>query len=169
VTALAEWTNFYVIVGSAAGALIGLQFVVMTLVTARAVASEEAGRAFATPNIVHFCAVLLMAALLTAPWREIGTAAALSVVLGVAGATYVLIVARRMRAQAVYQPVFEDWLFHVLLPLAAYATLAGSAVAAPAHLAAALFGVGAATLGLLLTGIHNTWDALAYHAFAKRE
>src|SRR5216117_3642596 len=28
----AEWDSFYVIVGSAAGALIGLQFVVMTLV-----------------------------------------------------------------------------------------------------------------------------------------
>ena len=28
---LAEWESFYVIVGSAAGALIGLQFVVMTL------------------------------------------------------------------------------------------------------------------------------------------
>jgi len=27
---LAEWDSFYVIVGSAAGALIGLQFVVMT-------------------------------------------------------------------------------------------------------------------------------------------
>ena len=30
-TALGEWENFYVIVGSSAGALIGLQFVVMTL------------------------------------------------------------------------------------------------------------------------------------------
>ena len=168
-TALAEWTNFYVIVGSAAGALIGLQFVVMTLVTARAAANEEAGRAFGTPNIVHFSAVLVMAALLTAPWQEIGIAAALSVVIGVAGATYALITARRMHAQTVYQPVFEDWLFHVLLPLAAYVVLAGSAVAAPAHLATALFGVGAAALGLLLTGIHNTWDALAYHAYTKRE
>jgi len=29
---LAEWDSFYVIVGGAAGALIGLQFVVMTLI-----------------------------------------------------------------------------------------------------------------------------------------
>lgn len=29
---LAKWDSFYVIVGSAAGALIGLQFVVMTLI-----------------------------------------------------------------------------------------------------------------------------------------
>ena len=31
-TGLAEWGNFYVIVGSSAGALIGLQFVVITLI-----------------------------------------------------------------------------------------------------------------------------------------
>ncbi|PYR18792.1 MAG: hypothetical protein DMF98_25350 [Acidobacteria bacterium] len=31
----AEWDSFYVIVGSAAGALIGLQFVVLTLIAER--------------------------------------------------------------------------------------------------------------------------------------
>ena len=34
-TALSGWENFYVIVGSSAGALIGLQFVVMTLIAIR--------------------------------------------------------------------------------------------------------------------------------------
>jgi hypothetical protein len=168
VTALGEWANFYVIVGSAAGALIGLQFVVMTLIAGRAATSEAAGRAFATPNIVHFSAVLLVAALLVAPWHEIAAAAALLALVGVAGSTYALIVARRMRAQTVYQPVFEDWLFHILLPLAAYVSLALSAFAAASHLGAVLFGVGAAALVLLLTGIHNTWDALAYHVFVKK-
>jgi hypothetical protein len=32
---LAAWDSFYVIVGSAAGALIGLQFVVVTLIAQR--------------------------------------------------------------------------------------------------------------------------------------
>ena len=34
-TALDGWENFYVIVGSSAGALIGLQFVVLTLIAER--------------------------------------------------------------------------------------------------------------------------------------
>ena len=34
-TALDGWENFYVIVGSSAGALIGLQFVVLTLIAGR--------------------------------------------------------------------------------------------------------------------------------------
>src|SRR5262249_15027400 len=46
---LTEWDSFYVIVGSAAGALIGLQFVVITLIAERPpLRAAEAGPAFAT-------------------------------------------------------------------------------------------------------------------------
>jgi len=52
---LAQWHSFYAIVGAAAGALIGLQFVVVALVAERpALRTAQAGAAFATPNIVHF-------------------------------------------------------------------------------------------------------------------
>src|SRR5205814_10470713 len=120
---LAEWDSFYVIVGSAAGALIGLQFVVMTLIAERpALQVAEAGAAFATPTIVHFGAALLLSALLRVPWRTITPVAALWGLVGVAGAAYAVIVVRRMRIQSVYRPELEDWLFHVLLPFAAYAS-----------------------------------------------
>ena len=39
-----EWESFYVIVGAAAGALIGLQFVVMTLLAERPTARVRGGR-----------------------------------------------------------------------------------------------------------------------------
>jgi len=165
---LAEWDSFYVIVGSAAGALIGLQFVVMTLIAERPpIRAAEAGAAFATPTIVHFGAALLLSALLRAPWPTITPAAALWGVMGFGGAVYAVIVARRMQTQAVYEPEFEDWLFHALLPLAAYAILALSAFAATSHTREALFGVGAAALLLLFIGIHNAWDAVAYHVFVN--
>jgi hypothetical protein len=165
---LDEWDSFYVIVGPAAGALIGLQFVVMTLIAERPpIRAAEAGAAFATPTIIHFGAVLLLSALLRAPWPTITPAAVLWGVMGLSGAVYAAIVARRMRKQAVYQPQFEDWLFHVLLPMAAYAILALSAFAATWQTRQALFGVGVAALLLLFIGIHNSWDAVAYHVFAK--
>ena len=41
---LAGWANFYVIVGSSAGALIGLQFVVMTLILDPATAGSQVAR-----------------------------------------------------------------------------------------------------------------------------
>jgi hypothetical protein len=58
-TALAGWENFYVIVGSSAGALIGLQFVVITLGGDTPIAHglAQASGAFVTPTIVHFGAV----------------------------------------------------------------------------------------------------------------
>jgi hypothetical protein len=166
---LTEWDSFYVIVGSAAGALIGLQFVVMTLIAERPpLRAAEAGAAFATPTIVHFGTVLLLSALLRAPWQGITVAAVLWGLIGLSGAAYAVVVARRMRVQITYRPEFEDWLFNVVLPLAAYAVLALSAFAARSHAREALFGVGAAALLLLFIGIHNAWDAVTYHVLVNK-
>jgi len=165
---LAEWDSFYVIVGSAAGALIGLQFVVMTLVAQRPpIRATEAGAAFATPTIVHFGTTLLLSALLRAPWHTIIIPAVLWGVVGFGGVAYAAIVVRRMRRQTTYEPEFEDWLFHVALPVAAYALLVLAATAAPFVTRKALFAVGAAVLLLLFLGIHNAWDAIAYHVFVN--
>src|SRR5947209_1555667 len=114
-TAVAGWENFYVIVGSSAGALIGLQFVVLTLIAEMPSArgQAQAGAAFATPTIIHFGAVLLLAAVLSAPWKGIGAAAVLWGLVGLSGIVYEIIVVRRMRVQTAYKPEFEDWLFHV--------------------------------------------------------
>ena len=163
---LALWGSFYSIVGSAAGALIGLQFVVMTLIAQRPrIPAGEAGAAFGTPTIVHFSASLLLSAVSHAPWPTITILAVLWGLMGFGGVAYAVIVARRMRKQAVYRPDFEDWLFHLVLPLAAYVLLALSPFAAHSHIREALFAVGAATLLLLFIGIHNAWDAVAYHVF----
>ena len=166
---LARWESFHVIVASAAAVLIGLQFVAMTLVMERSqVRSADAGAAFATPTIVHFSLVFLLSAILRAPWGTITPPAVLWGALGFIGVGYASVVARRMRRQAIYRPVFEDWLFHLLLPLVSYVTLAVSALATRSHVREALFGVGAAELVLLYVGIHNAWDGLAYHFDAHR-
>jgi hypothetical protein len=129
-TALDGWENFYVIVGSSAGALIGLQFVVMTLLADMPLARSDtqAGQAFGTPNVVHFGVVLLLSAIVSAPWQDIALVAVLWGLIGLSGVVYAAVVARRMRSQTAYHAVFEDWLFHGLLPLTAYAMLAGSHV-----------------------------------------
>ena len=164
------WENFYVIVGSSAGALIGLQFVVITLIAELPAARdvERAGHAFATPTVVHFGTVLLLSAIVSAPWHGIVVPAVAWGIVGINGVAYSITVARRMRTQTAYKPVFEDWLFHFLLPIASYATLAISAYATRSHVGGALFGVGAAALLLLFIGIHNAWDAVTYHVFVRK-
>jgi hypothetical protein len=169
VSELSAWDSFYVIVGSAAGALVGLQFVVMTLIAERPpVRAPEAGSAFSTPTVIHFSSVLLLSALVRAPWGAITPVAILWGLLGLAGTAYSLVVGRRVGLQTFYRPVLEDWSFHVLIPLAAYAMLALCALAAPLHARGALFGVGAAALLLLFSGIHNAWDTVSYYVFVQR-
>jgi hypothetical protein len=164
----AEWESFYVIVGGAAAALIGLQFVVLTLIAVKPqLGAPEAGAAFATPTIVHFGTALLLAALARIPWQTVTPAAVLWGVVGLCGTVYAVVVARRMRVQRAYKPVFEDWLFHMVLPLAAYATLTLSAFWASSHTGEALFGVGGAALLLLFIAIHNAWDAVSYYVFVS--
>src|SRR5947207_1213965 len=169
-TLLAGWENFYVIVGSSAGALIGLQFVVMTLIADMPIdrVDAQAGEAFGTPNVVHFGVVLLLSALVSVPWQGIAIVAALWGLIGLGGVVYAAVVARRMRSQTAYHPMFEDWLFHVLLPLTTYAMLAVSACVAYSHARPALFAVGAAALLLLFIGIHNAWDTVMWHVFVRK-
>jgi hypothetical protein len=78
---------------------------------------------------------------------------------------YAVIIARRLRKQAVYRPEFEDWLFHFLLPLAAYIMLALSPFVPLSYTRVALFAVAGAVLLLLFIGIHNAWDAVSYDVF----
>jgi hypothetical protein len=168
-TLFVAWQNFYVIMGSSAGALIGLQFVVLSFITGirGARLNPQGAGAFATPAIVHFAAVLGLSGILCAPWDGAQVASSLWGLVGVAGIGYVVITFHRIRAQTAYRPEFEDWLFHILLPFAAYLILAGSAYIARVRLRETLFGVGAAALLLLFSGIHNAWDAVTYHVLVN--
>ena len=169
VSELSAWDSFYVIVGGAAGALIGLQFVVMTLIAEKPSAwIAEAGPVFSTPTIVHFSAILLVSALLRVPWPTVMAAAFACGAVGLSGLIYTLLLAWRMHKQTAYQPDAEDWSFHLLLPLLAYALLTLAPLPSLAQ-GQTLFGIGAGVLLLLFAGIHNAWDAVTYQVFVLRK
>jgi hypothetical protein len=162
---LVDWQNFYIIIGSSGAALTGLQFVVMTLsaeINVRGGGSVV--DAFSTPTIVHFCAVLFISAILSAPWSVLSRVGFALGVCGVAGLVYAVIVIIRMWRQTVYAPVLEDWTFHAVLPLLAYAALLVAAVVLERDLATILFVIGGSALLLLFIGIHNAWDAVVFIA-----
>ena len=162
---LIAWESFYVIVGSSGAALTGLQFVVIALIAeSRTRTSARQIEAFGTPTIVHFCAVLLVSAILSAPWQGLSKVALALGACGLAGVVYGVMVVGRARSQTGYRPVFEDWLWHAALPLVAYALLLSAAVALRSYPRQVLFVVGAAALMLLFIGIHNAWDTVTYIA-----
>lgn len=163
---LAEWEAFYLIVGAAAGALIGLQFVVMTLIASIPWrAGPDAGAAFGTPTIVHFGSALFLSALIQAPWHKLTYAAASWGIFGLIGVVYAIVVIKRMKTQTSYEPELEDWVFHAILPFAAYMMIALTALTAASYPRESLFALGCSVLLLLFVGIHNAWDAVTYHVF----
>lgn len=160
---LSQWQNFYIIVGSSAGALTGLQFVVMALVAESPARGDSREiDAFGTPTIVHFCAVLLVSAILSAPWPELWEAASIVGTCGALGIVYSLIVVQRARHTTIYKPELEDWIWHCALPLIAYVTLLVAAANIPFRQVAAFFGIATFALLLLFIGIHNAWDTVTY-------
>jgi hypothetical protein len=162
------WESFYVIVGSAGGALTGLQFVVIALLTElRKKRTLSQLDAFATPTIVHFCAVLLIGSMLSAPWDSLHSAAIALGIVGIAGILYTAVIMRRVSSQSGYKLVFEDWLFHTGLPFVAYAAVLTAGITLTRDTIDALFGVGAASLLLLFIGVHNAWDTVTFLATEK--
>lgn len=162
-SSLKDWANFYVVTGSAAAALTGLQFVVMALVhDMRRPRSSDTIDAFETPNIVNYSAVLLVSAAMSAPWHVLSYVALLIGACGIAGVLYGLLTVRRTKRQPHYTPVLEDWIWHVVLPVVSYAALIVAATMLLRDREAALFMTGAASLLLLFIGIHNAWDTVIY-------
>jgi hypothetical protein len=165
---LTDWQTFFFLVGSSGAALTGLQFVVIALIAeSRRRATPREIEAFGTPTIVHFAGVLLVSALVSAPWHGLSRLAILLGLCGMVGVTYTLVVVKRTRNQTTYRVVFEDWLFHVILPFIAYALLVLSAVLLPGHSHRALFITGASCLLLLFIGLHNSWDTVTYITVAN--
>jgi hypothetical protein len=112
--------------------------------------------------------VLLVSAIVSTPWHSLSSVAFALGACGVAGVAYGVIVIGRARRQTGYRPVFEDWLWHAVLPLVAYALVLVAASLLTRHPQRPLFLVALAVLMLLFIGIHNSWDTITYFAISLK-
>jgi hypothetical protein len=164
---LSAWENFYIITGPSGAALLGLQFVVVALIKETPSTPAWGVGTFTSPTLVHFGSVLAVAAILSAPWPSLPSAALALGAYAVATLGYALVVVWRLsqiatRSDRTYNPVLEDWIFHAVLPVGAYALMLAAALLLPAHAPGALFTAAAVVVVLLFTGIHNAWDIATY-------
>jgi hypothetical protein len=166
---VAEWDNFYVITGSSAGGLTGLTFVVIALASDSKRVNFRGLRAYVTPTIVHFGAVLALAAYLSMPHQG---ALSLSLAFGAAGLAGVLYVAfigsNIGRISSEYIPVHEDWIWNVILPGAVYGALLAIAFLIWWWPNQSMYGVAAVSLLLMFIGIHNAWDIAVWNSIRKQ-
>jgi hypothetical protein len=169
--AVSGWDTFYVIIGSSAAALTGLMFVVVSLTTEvriEAGATAAGVAAYSSPTIVHFCLVILLASVLTSPKH---TTLSLGISVGAValiGLGYMIVVMRRIKTVTQYNPVGEDWIWHVVFPLIAYFVMLVCAALLWRGSDWPLYFVAGAALLLLYTGIHNAWDTATWMAINHR-
>jgi len=166
---LGDWQNFYVIVGSAAAALTGLTFIVITIAAEATSQTQTPAvrvygvRAFITPTIVHFGSALWLSLLLSVPGQ---TALSLALCLGATGLAGVAYCARVIRwmfaTLPAYKLVVSDWVWSAVLPVSAHVCLLAAALLLAQHRIGSLYAVGAVMVLLLFTGIHNAWDLVAW-------
>ena len=154
------WDSFYLLIGGAAGALIGLLFVVATLTRGRDRDSALHGASiYMSPVVLHLALVLTLSALATAPALHLGTAAALigigAVIAALASArvVYHLTIGKSFTA-----PHWTDVWAYGVFPLAADLALAGSALAVWVSDP----GVAARGVAASLVAIRNAWDLVTW-------
>jgi hypothetical protein len=166
---LAGWDNFYVIAGGAAGGLTGLTFVVISLAADAHRVKHVAVKAFVTPTIVHFGLVLALAAYLTMPRHTVVSLCIGLGLVGFAGLIYVATIATGIhRLKADYSPVFEDWLWNVILPALCFCVLVAMAFLFSIRPKQCPYGVAAAIMLLMIVGIHNAWDIAVWNSIKKQ-
>jgi hypothetical protein len=160
------WDSFYLLVGSASGALIGLLFVVVTLTTNLDRSTASRGTSlYMSPTVFHFAMIVVVSAVGVAP--RVGAQAAGAVIGGCAllGLTYATVVGARLRLGRAPEPAhWSDFWCYGVAPAAIYLGLLASAASiwtapdfAPDWIAVTL-------VVLLLTCIRNAWDLVTYLA-----
>src|SRR4029077_7411854 len=150
---LEAWSNFYVIVGSSAGGVAGLAFVVIALTANERAVSLSGLRAFISPTVVHFCSVLGIAALLNIPGHSHASISLCLGASGLIGLIYSIGTTLQLhRNRRVYEPIAADWIWNALLPTLCYLALLMAGAVARQDLATALYTTAAVSLLLLLIG-----------------
>lgn len=158
---ITEWRDFYVMIGTAAGAIVGATFVVATLAGTLDGKRELGIRGFITPSAVHLGVVLVGSGVLAAPNIPSTFFDLVFGLGGVAGIIYGIVVGTRIWG---FKLDLADTSFYLVLPILAYAAITVAALwdwrygdgEAPLRMLACAF------VALLVVGMRNAWDMATF-------
>jgi hypothetical protein len=160
------WDSFYLLIGTAAAALIGLLFVVATLTAGHdATAVSRGTHLYNTPTVFNLAAVLVISALALAPdvpAHVVGLLLALSAAVGFIYSTIIIVEFRRGKTPA--PPHWSDIWCYAVAPAALYLALGVIAALIWRRQAWVPYGVAATSVALLLVAIRNAWDLVTWLA-----
>ena len=162
---LEKWHEFFIVLGAAAGTLIGAMFVVVSIASGLVKGSELSSRIFVTPTIIHLAFVLMSCALTLVPSLTRVTFGASAGVAGIVFIGY----AGRNTFHIGHRRALEwsDHLWYSVTPLIAYLLMIVSGIlvleAAPGAVETLAFALAL----LVISGIRNAWDLILF--FLERQ
>jgi len=161
----AHWDSYYLLIGTAAGALIGLLFVVATLNAGREVTDVTRGtKTYLTPTVFHFAMVVVVSALATAPGLPARTVGLLLGACAVVGFVYSGLICVRLRSGNMAGQHWSDFWYFGVAPTAIYLGLGATSATAWAAPSALPYASAVLLLLLMLVGIRNAWDLVTWLA-----
>lgn len=160
------WDDYYLLVGTAAAALIGLLFVVVTLTTGRERSTIELGqRYYMTPIVADLGAIVLLCGAVMAPTLPEVAKGVLVTGAGVVGLIADLRIAFGIRTLKLAEGTKGfDVTWYGLVPALISVAIAGAGLGVLMHATWAPLAVAAVLMTLLLVCVHNAWDLITYIA-----
>ena len=161
----AGWNNYFYLVGSAGGGLIGLLFVVVSLTSgADRPRAMHGARVYLTPTALHFAAVLSISAVAIAPGLPIPVTAGLFGLIALVGLFHAAGACVGMASARVGTAHWSDFWMYGAGPAAIYIGLVAASVAVAGRIPWAVHALAALLLILLITAIRNAWDLITWMA-----
>jgi hypothetical protein len=162
---LEKWHDCFVVLGAAAGTLIGSMFVVVSIASGMIRGGALTSRIFVTPTIIHLAFVLLTCAFTLVPTLDrlsFGAGA------GIAGIVFLAYAGRNMFHIVRRRSIdWSDHLWYGLCPLAAYIVMIVGAVLVLKAKPGGVETVALALALLVAAGIRNAWDLILF--FLERQ
>lgn len=166
------WHEYYLTIGAAAGALIGLLFVVVTLTSdfERSKVMRAVG-IYMTPTALHFTLVLALSGLALAPRlgpQAVGGLVLLAAAAGTAMGLRAAIGIRGLSGEET-APHWSDFWAYGAAPTALYVGLAVVGWGFLDSREGADYGLAGAVMLMMLLGIRNAWDLITWMAPKSKE
>lgn len=157
---LAVWHDFFMLLGTAAGTLVGLLFVAATVGSGVFSMDRRAPlRMFLSATVVHFSSVLAVSLVVLLPLTSWPVLGAMVLGCGLVGLGYSGLALRdTVRDGLIANVDWEDRTWYGILPIIAYLAESAAGVALACDIAAGCAGLAASMGMLLVVGIHNAWD-----------
>ena len=160
------WENYYLMIGSSAGALIGLMFVVVTLTAGRDRAEVERGKhLYTSPIVWHLAVILTLSGAAAVPGISAPLFSAATICLAILGLGWgIRSTAGIWRRPGAPDAAGFDTFWYGIAPALVYVGLGIAGLGLFSGQAWGASAVAAALMALLLVSIHAEWDLVTYLA-----